>query len=319
MINNMYVLSTQARENQCSDTIKLPFDAFESSTNAIRSNNVVSALLGALTSSVPFIVLYFVPIIEVLRKRFRYRIEGIISDGIVFWFLGFVNLIAKNIWKQPRPEAYRLCIRNKLAYGQPSGHAMWSVGIWTFCFVMFMSKRPLKPKNEQIAKPSVQSWVYDSIFNVFENKYLKNIWIITLSILWLFNIPFVRYDLQYHTILQIVSGMGLGAIIGAGWSIILEKYPKLSYSAWLRLFFCVSWAVLKYVYSQSAIIIVPLAFEIPIFLYQAYSKHSPEFEGYELATRAENGVKLEEEEEWSESDEKAWQDAILEKPAQIFF
>ena len=90
----------------------------------------------------------------------------------------------------------------------------------------------------------------------------------------------------------------------------------------MRLFFCVAWAILKYILSQSVIIFVPLAFEIPIWIYQA-SKHSPESEGYELATKSQNReTKLEENDwdsEWTDTDEKAWQEAVLEKPAQIFF
>lgn len=160
---NLYVLATNQREGQCADTIDLPLNLFESSTGAIRSNNVPSALSSALTSLVPFIVLYLAPIYEILRHGTKHRIQGVTADGVFFWLTAAVNVLAKNAWQQPRPEAYRLCIRDKLSYGQPSGHAMWAVGIWTTCVVLFLSTRATKPKDETAVAVPFHSWVYDTL------------------------------------------------------------------------------------------------------------------------------------------------------------
>lgn len=329
MVNNLIVLSNQARENQCADTIKIPLDIFESSTNAIRSNNPLSALTSALTSLVPFIVLYLAPFFEMLRNMFQYRIEGITSDGIVFWFLAWTNVILKNLWKEERPAAYKLCIRDKVSYGQPSGHAMWAVGIWTTSIILFSNLKPQKAKNEQLSRANTNvSLVYNSMFNVFKNKYLNIGWIISLSILWLFNIPFVRYDLQYHTILQIVSGMGFGIVGGCLWGYIFNRFPEASRYYWMRVLFCILFAVVKYLYSRSTIVILPLAFELLLWVYQWRSKEDPRNEynnieasdNIEMSVGAKKGGKDEEwDPEWSQSDEKAWQEAVLETPPKIFF
>lgn len=319
MVNNLIVLSNQARENQCAETIKIPLDIFESSTNAIRSNNPLSALTSALTSLVPFIVLYLVPFFEMMRTTFQYRIEGITADGIIFWFLAWMNVILKNLWKEERPAAYKLCIRDKVSYGQPSGHAMWAVGLWTTSIVLFSKIKPQKEKNEQLPKPTI-SLVYNSIFNVFKNKYLNIGWIISLSILWLFNIPFVRYDLQYHTILQIVSGMGFGIVGGCIWGYIFNRFPEVSRYYWMRGLFCILFAVVKYLYSHSTVVILPLAFELLLWMYQWRSKEDPRNEYTNMATKTGEFDKNEDcDPEWSVSDEKAWQEAVLETPPKIFF
>lgn len=323
MVNNLVVLANQTRENQCSESIKIPLDIFESSTNALRSNNALSALTSALTSLIPFIIIYVVPIFEILRTSFQYRIEGITSDGIVFWFLVLVNVILKNIWKEERPAAYKLCIKDKVSYGQPSGHAMQAVGIWTVCFILFLNKKKQKPKLEEAPNYKFNiSWVFDSIFNTFENKYLNIGWILTLSILWLFNIPFVRYELQYNTILQIISGIGIGFAGGCIWGIIFNRFPQVARYYWMRTLFCILSVTVIYIYSQSFIAALPLVIELLLWMYQWRSKEDPrnDYSTIEIATSAKDKNKDEDwESNWSESDEKAWKEAVLEAPAKIFF
>ena len=324
-VNNLYVLSNQTRENQCSDTVQIQLDIFESSTGALRSNNPVSALSGVLTSLTPFIVLYLVPVFEILYHR--YYIEGITADGIVFWFIALMNTIAKYSWREPRPDAYRLCIKDQLSYGQPSGHAMLSVGIWSTCFILFLLYLPPKIKNEDNVNVPFRSWVYNSIFvSNIENKWLRIFWIILLDILLLFNIPFVRYDLQYHTILQILTGMGLGLSCGIVWGSLLNKISRFSEYTGMRTLFCALWAIVKITFdpSHNLVPLVPLIFEMLLFGYQSCRPRHPTSKGYqnpvELATNVHINDKNDEwNDEWSDADEAAWQDAILEKPAKIFF
>lgn len=325
MVNNIYVLSNQSRENQCSDTIQIQLDIFDSSTGALRSNNPVSALSGVLTSLTPFIVLYLVPVFEIVRTR--YYIEGISADGLVFWFIALMNTIAKNSWQEQRPDAYRLCIKDKSSYGQPSGHAMLSVGIWSTCFILFWYQSPPKPKNEDKINVPFRSWVYDSIFRPFENR-LRILWIILMTILCLFNIPFVRYDLQYHTSLQIVVGMGLGLACGIVWGSLLNKISVFSeYTGTkMRLLFCALWAIVTITVdpSHNLVPLVPLVSELLLFSYQSCRPRHPTSEGYQTPEEQATGVqmvnqKVDLEDEWSVTDEAAWQEAILESPAKIFF
>lgn len=303
---NLYVLATNQREGQCADTIDLPLNLFESSTGAIRSNNVPSALSSALTSLVPFIVLYLAPIYEILRHGTKHRIQGVTADGVFFWLTAAVNVLAKNAWQQPRPEAYRLCIRDKLSYGQPSGHAMWAVGIWTTCVVLFLSTRATKPKDETAVAVPFHSWVYDTLALPPNCPWKNILWTTLLSVLWLFNVPFVRYDLQYHSIVQIVSGMGLGVACGVACGTLILKVPL---AAWTRTVACGLWLGSVLVFSAK-FDWAPLLIELPLLVFQTTRSGTRDYSAVEMTERQK-------EEEWSTGDEEAWQDAIEEQKKEI--
>lgn len=303
---NLYVLATNQREGQCADTIDLPLNLFESATGAIRSNNVASALSSALTSLVPFIVLYLAPIYEILRHGAKHRIQGVTADGVFFWLTAAVNVLAKNAWQQPRPEAYRLCIRDKLSYGQPSGHAMWAVGIWTTCVVLFLSTRATKPKDETAATAPFHSWVYDTLALPPVYTWKNILWTTLLSVLWLFNVPFVRYDLQYHSIVQIVSGMGLGVACGVACGTLILKVPL---AAWTRTVACGLWLGSVLVFSAK-FDWAPLLIEIPLLVFQTTRSQTHDYSAVEMTERQKD-------EEWSAGDEEAWQDAIKEQKKEI--
>ena len=71
---------------------------------------------------------------------------------------------------------------------------------------------------------------------------------------------------------------------------------------------------------------MPLAFELLLWVYQWRSKEDPrneynniETSNVEMSVGANRGGKEEAwDPEWSQSDEKAWQEAVLETPPKIF-
>lgn len=310
--NNIYVLATGVRDGQCSEALQIDF--LESSTNALRSNNDVSGLFGALTSLIPFIIVYFVPVYEMFRVKFSQRIEGITADGIVFWFIAVLNVIAKYSWQEERPPAYRKCIQDEVSYGQPSGHAMWAVGLWTTCLVLFLTFPSQKNDREDPNPDTFRSWLYDSLaisdYLAPTKESPRRFWSVLLSVLWLFNIPFVRYDLQYNTLLQILSGMGLGVAGGLVGGIVLGTFPKVSQAVWLRTAGSVLWVCVNYAYSGK-VDWTPLVVEVPLLLYQFYRLPAP---------TTVKTVKTVEDSNWSKTDEEVWQSASEELgKATIFF
>lgn len=187
-------LIMDAREGLCTDEKVDFFRALDASGNAARSNFVPSAVFTVLTSSIPYLVLYVIPFALIITRS--NKLPHIMNDGIVSWLALLSNTILKSLAKQPRPSAYAACISSSTSYGMPSGHATWAIAL--FVYALHRDK---------------DSWL--------GHLYGKRIWWGVL--LWGVAIPFTRYELQYHTVLQI----GVGGFIGAALGLLGSK---ISYS-----------------------------------------------------------------------------------------
>ena len=272
----IYVLVNEERENECSNYNWTALNFFQSNPSAIRSNNLFTAILDVITSLVPFIILYIVPFFEAIRSK--YRVEGITSDGIVLWMLAFVNVILKNTWKEHRPDAYRKCILDKISYGQPSGHAMWSVALAVTCLFYFT-----------FPSKNVRSWMYE-LYNIPKGWSWKQIcqrscrywkhwcWAVVIDILLIINVPFVRFEMQYHTWQQILWGMFFGLVVGAVIGALLVRFSRLTEIVWLRFLCCVLWFCTNWAYNN--VLWAPLLCESVILIFQFRRERSPTMEGY---------------------------------------
>lgn len=178
-------LIMDAREGLCTDEQVDFFRVLDASGNAARSNFVPSAVFTVLTSSVPYLVLYVIPFALIITRS--NKLPHIMNDGIVSWLALLSNTILKSLAKQPRPSAYAACISSSTSYGMPSGHATWAIAL----FVYALRRRK-------------DSW----LGHLYGKRIMWGV------LLWGVAIPFTRYELQYHTVLQIVIGGFIGAALG---------------------------------------------------------------------------------------------------------
>lgn len=123
-INSMLM---NARDGLCTDE-NVSFLAFlDASGNAARSNFIPSIVLTTVTSSLPFVLLYVVPLLEISIRR---DMKPILRDGATSWALLMVVELLKYLIREPRPSAYYTCISSHESWGMPSGHSTWTVGLW---------------------------------------------------------------------------------------------------------------------------------------------------------------------------------------------
>lgn len=182
-------LVIDAREGLCADA-RLAYDddvvlrSFDASANAARSNFLPSAIFTVITTMLPYVVLYVVPFVLVALRK---NTDSALRDGIISWLALTFNSVLKQIIRKPRPDAYAACISTSTSYGMPSGHSMWAAALWVYALM----------KGDE-------SWV--------GGLHGKGVYWAVL--LWVVAIPLTRYELQYHTVWQILLGVALGTLIG---------------------------------------------------------------------------------------------------------
>jgi membrane-associated phospholipid phosphatase len=180
--------SAGRREGQCADTDISFLHVFDASGKAERSNIPAFAVISSIVSTVPYVVLYVIPLAHLLFYAAKRKITAsIMRDGIVSWVALLSNIILKNIFQESRPDGYA-CISSSTSYGMPSGHATWSVALWVYAY-----------RNGKL------SWLGQQ----YGDNY---IWL--GAPLWLLAIPLSRYQLQYHTWQQLLVGGAVGLLIG---------------------------------------------------------------------------------------------------------
>eukprot|EP01052_Picozoa_sp_SAG31_P004760 SAG31_NODE_201_length_20535_cov_15.315081_10_plen_299_part_00 len=201
-----FELHGTTRSGQCSDLppwLDVLPAAWESSPRALRTNTLVSAVAAMLTSAFPFLVMFVVPPVTA-GLRFGQPMHGIAADGCVGWTLLAMNTVLKQFCRQLRPDAYVRCIlppSSSPSFGMPSGHTMWSVGMWLVVHRPRFSLAVETPVRTGIRSYDPHRWPS------WVQKHLCNWQPVAAAVLFLVNIPLVRFDLQYHSLAQIFIGM----------------------------------------------------------------------------------------------------------------
>lgn len=227
-----------ARDGVCTDE-KVEFLTFlDASGNAARSNFIPSIIMTTVTSSLLFVLLYVVPLLQIAIRR---DVEPILKDGATSWALLMVVEFLKYLIREPRPAAYYTCISSHESWGMPSGHATWSVGLWVYALLR------------------EDSWLRQAHGNLIRPAVL----------LWGLCIPLTRYELQYHTWQQILIGSILGSLIG-----FLMSTFRVSRVIAARFQFFILWLIVSCAFTNSFSVLkhfIPLIIEISIAIGAFYT------------------------------------------------
>lgn len=202
-------LLIDARDGLCADESISFLHFLDASGNAARSNFVPSTVFTVLVSSLPYVLLYIVPLFIIviravppLRNCIKTELDPILRDGIVSWLALLSNSILKSLAKQPRPAAYASCISTSTSYGMPSGHATWAVALWVYAY---------RRKDSWLGKMYGLHKDAKRRGGSREKKQMQPPW---GFLLWCLAVPFTRYELQYHTVQQLAVGGLIGVCIG---------------------------------------------------------------------------------------------------------
>lgn len=193
-------------EDLCASIQGIGIKVFESSANAARSNEVVSQVISAITSSILFFFLYGVPPVTLLYYIFKcntYTLLGnnglptwvipAFHDSLFQWIILTIIIISKNIIEQKRPPAFYECISDSNSWGMPSGHAAWGTGLALY-MVLRKEKSLFYHLHTKVILPGLATDIF-------------------IVLMWGLVVPLVRYELQYHTLAQILVGMGIGIAV----------------------------------------------------------------------------------------------------------
>ena len=234
-INSMLM---NARDGLCTDE-NVSFLAFlDASGNAARSNFIPSIVLTTVTSSLPFVLFYVVPLLEISIRR---DMKPILRDGATSWALLMVVELLKYLIREPRPSAYYTCISSHESWGMPSGHSTWTVGLWVYAVLR------------------EDSWLHQTHGNLIRPA----------GLLWALCIPLTRYELQYHTWQQILVGATLGSVIG----FLMSKFYVSRLIA-ARFQFFILWLIISCAFTNSFSPLkhlIPLLIEISIAIGSFYT------------------------------------------------
>ena len=200
------ILNWGERENNCADDLTIGIKVLESSANAARSNNVFDQVIDATTSCILFFFLYGVPPVTLLYYIFKcntYTLLGnnglptwvipAFRDSLFQWIILTIIIISKNIIEQKRPPAFYDCISDSNSWGMPSGHAAWGAGLALY-MVLRKEKSLFYHLHTKVILPGLATDFF-------------------IILMWGLAVPFVRYELQYHTLAQILVGMGIGIVV----------------------------------------------------------------------------------------------------------
>lgn len=245
-----------ARDGVCTDE-KVEFLTFlDASGNAARSNFIPSIIMTTVTSSLLFVLLYVVPLLQIAIRR---DVGPILKDGATSWALLMVVEFLKYLIREPRPAAYYTCISSHESWGMPSGHATWSVGLWVYALLR------------------EDSWLRQAHGNLIRPAVL----------LWVLCIPLTRYELQYHTWQQILIGSILGSIIG----FLMSRF-RVSRIIAARFQFFILWLIVSCAFTNSFSVLkhlIPLIIEtcIAIGAFYTIKRNS-----YELVEQTEDNFEF---------------------------
>ena len=231
--------SIGTRENLCADD-KIDFlNILDASGNAGRSNIPAYTIFSTLTTSIPYVVLYFIPVVRIATRS---EINSTLRDGIITWLALLCSTVLRTLIHEPRPGAYALCVSSSSRYGMPSERAVWAVALYVYASLR-----------------GEDSWLGSTYGSGMLLRIPRSVWGI---LLWCVAIPFTRYELQYNTPLQIVVGVCIGAVIGWLGSKMVNPRLILTRFQVFLLYFIVSGFLENIFWSNKKI----LAFSIESFI-----------------------------------------------------
>ena len=120
--------------------------------------------------------------------------KPILRDGILSWLVLLVSVIVGWLSGESPPNAVELCDMGDGSYGMPSERSAWAVALYTYACLR--------------RKDSWTGLIYGP------GKLLRIPRVLWGFLLWCVAIPFTRYELQYNTPIQILTGVGIGALVG---------------------------------------------------------------------------------------------------------